>query len=99
MTNPKSLSGPIIRLTYLTILTCLLQNRECAAQTSDKNAIPLAPIVNWTKGKDSVLKEFPKEYSKDAKKIADSMAIWAAHAFASLSGFSASGPDIEWHTL
>jgi hypothetical protein len=99
MTIPKSLSGPTIRLTYLILLTCLLQNTECAAQTIDKNAIPLTPIINWTKGKDSVLKGFPKEYSKDAKKIADSMAIWAAHAFVSLSGFSASGSEIEWHAL
>ncbi len=99
MTNSKSLSGPTIRLTYLILLTWLLQNMECAAQTIDKDAIPLAPIVNWTKGKDSVVKGFPKEYSKDAKKIADSMAIWAAHAFANLKGLSASGSDIEWHTL
>jgi hypothetical protein len=99
MTPPKRLPGSIIRLTYLIFLTCLLQNIKGAAQTADKNAIPLTPIINWTKGKDTVLKGFPREYSKDAKKIADSMAIWAANAFVSLSGFSASASDIEWHTL
>jgi len=81
-------------------LIFLFQYVVCSAQPMNENSKNASsPRVYWSNVKDADLKALPKEYSRDAKKVIDSMAIWTDRSFNKLSGFSASGSTIEWHAI
>ena len=84
---------------YLISLIFIFQQLVCSAQPLNKNSKHTSPPANWSRGKDIVSKAFPKEYSKDAKKIIDSLASWTSRSFNKLSGFAASESTIKWHAL
>jgi hypothetical protein len=77
----------------------LLQQSKCSAQPLNRDLKDGGSPVNWNRGKDIVFKEFPKEYSKETKKLLDSMAIWTARSFGTLSGFATPASSIEWHAI
>jgi hypothetical protein len=84
---------------YLISLIIVFQQVVCPAQPLNKNSKNASPLASWSKEKDIVFKAFPKEYSKEVKKIIDSMAIWTARSLDKLSGFSALGSTIQWHAI
>jgi hypothetical protein len=98
----KKLNGLTKHTTFracLIFLIILFQQIACIAQPLNKNSKKISPPVNWIKTKDTIYKAFPKEYTRDATKILDSIAIWAANSLNKIGGFSTSASAIEWHAL
>jgi hypothetical protein len=86
-------------LAFLISSIFLCQQIVSIAQPLNKSSKNFSPPASWIKTKDTVYKAFPKEYSREVKKILDSMAVWMAGSLNKLGGFGTPTSAIEWHAL